>query len=164
MIPSSQDLLHGIARTLEQDVLPDPALSPWSASYIRSCLTLLTHLEHRVVHEGRILYQDNIDLRALLGQLRAELSAPLPETADRISATLEVTTPPSGYPSVEQLDGINQRLKSVLEKTIAAIHDGKAALGDARFEVLHARIMAYLTAANERDFIMFEQASARPPI
>ena len=36
MIPSSRELLAGIARTLENDVLPELAGATWTASSIRS--------------------------------------------------------------------------------------------------------------------------------
>lgn len=164
MIPSSRDLIAGIARTLEQDVLPELAGATWTASHIRSCIMLLTHLEERVVREGPILYQDNIDLRALLGRLRADLSGPLPETATRLSATLDATTPPAGYPTVEALDTINQRLKAALEQTIADLHDARRSLGESRFQAFDGAIMAYLAAAGDRDNVMFEKAATKSPL
>lgn len=164
MIPSSRDLIAGIARTLETEVLPELANATWTASSIRSCIALLAHLEERVVHEGRILFQDNIDLRALLGKLRTDLSEPLPEAATAISATLDRTTPPSGYPSVEELDIINQRLKAVLEQTITALHDSRGRLGEPRFQSLDGRILDYLAAAARREAILFEKASTKSPI
>lgn len=164
MIPSSRELIAGIARTLENDVLPELANATWTASSIRSCLTLLAHLEERVVHEGRILYQDNADMRALLGRLRADLSEPLPQAAIGISLVLDITRPPTGYPSVEELDAMNQRLKATLEQTITALHDGRQGLGETRFQALNGSILAYLAAAAERDSIMFAKASGKPPL
>lgn len=164
MIPSSRDIIAGIARTLEDDVLPELANATWTASSIRSCLTLLAHLEERVVHEGRILYQDNADLRALLGRLRTDLSEPLPEAAIGISSVLDVTRPPAGYPGVEELDATNQRLKAILEQTITALHEGRQVLGDARFQALNGNILAYLAAAAERDSVMFAKAGAKSPL
>lgn len=164
MIPSSRDLIAGIARTLENDVLPELANATWTASSIRSCIMLLAHLEERVVHEGRILHQDNADMRALLGRLRADLSEPLPEAAIGISLVLDVTRPPAGYPSVEELDATNQRLKAVLEQTITALHEGRKALGEIRFQALNGSILAYLAAAAERDSIMFVKAGAKSPL
>lgn len=164
MIPSSRELIAGIARTLENDVLPELANATWTASSIRSCLTLLAHLEERVVHEGRILYQDNADMRALLGRLRADLSEPLPEAAIGISLVLDVTRPPTGYPSVEELDATNQRLKATLEQTITALHEGRSGLGETRFQALNGSILAYLAAAAERDSIMLAKASGKPPL
>lgn len=161
MIPTSRELIAGIARTLEQDVLPELAGATWTASSIRSCIMLMAHLEERVVHEGRLLHEDNAELRALLGRLRTELSGPLPEAATAISATLDVTMPPAGYPSVEELDRINQRLKAVLEQTVTALHESRAALGDARFKALNGGIMAYLTTAAERDAVLFSKAATK---
>ena len=164
MIPTSRELIAGITRTLEQEVLPELASATWTASSIRSCIMLLAHLEERVVHEGRILYQDNIELRALLGRLRTDLSGPLPDAAKAISATLDVTTPPAGYPAVEERDRINQRLKTVLEQTVTALHEGREALGDRRFQMLNATILTYLSSAADRDDIMFAKAFGKSPL
>lgn len=164
MIPSSRDLIAGIARTLENDVLPELAGATWTASSIRSCLTLLAHLEERVVHEGRILYQDNADMRSLLGRLRTDLSEPLPEAAIGISLVLDMTRPPSGYPSVEELDATNQRLKAVLEQTITALHEGRRTLGEDRFQALNGSILAHLATAADRDSIMFAKAATKSPL
>jgi hypothetical protein len=164
MIPTSRELIAGIARTLEQDVLPELANATWTASSIRSCIMLLAHLEERVVHEGRILHEDNAELRALLGRLRTDLSGPLPEAATTISAALDVTMPPAGYPSVEELDRINQRLKASLEQTVTAIHDGRKTLGDSRFQALNGTILTYLSIAADRDAIMFSKASTKSPL
>ncbi|MEN3976966.1 hypothetical protein [Emcibacter sp. SYSU 3D8] len=164
MIPSSRDLIAGIARTLEEEVLPDLATATWTASSIRSCLSLLAHLEERVVHEGRILFEDNADMRTLLGRLRTDLSEPLPEAAVAISLALDVTRPPAGYPSVADLDAFNQRLKTVLEQTITALHDGRDSLGEDRFQSLNGSILVYLAAAAERESIMFTRAGARSPL
>jgi len=164
MIPSSRDLIAGIVRTLEQDVLPELAGATWTASHIRSCVMLLTHLEERVVHEGPILYQDNIDLRALLGRLRTDLSGPLPETATQLSAVLDATPPPTGYPATEALDDINRRLKAALEQTVTDLHDARQSLGESRFQALDGAIMAYLTAAIDRDNVMFEKAATKSPL
>lgn len=164
MIPSSRDLIAGIARTLENEVLPQLVAATWTASSIRSCLILLAHLEERVVHEGRILHQDNADMRALLGRLRAELSGPLPEAAIGISLVLDVTRPPAGYPSVEELDGTNQRLKATLEQTITALHESRLALGETPFQALNGSILAYLAAAAEREAIMFARTGGKSPL
>lgn len=164
MIPTSRELIAAIARTLEQDVLPELADATWTASSIRSCVMLLTHLEERVVHEGRILFDDNAGLRALLGRLRTELSGPLPDAAIAVSAALDGTAPPAGYPSVAELDGINQRLKAALERTVIALHEGRETLGAARFQALNTSILAYLSAAAEREGIMFARAATKSPL
>ncbi len=164
MIPSSRELIAGIARTLEQDVLPELANATWTASHVRSCIMLLTHLEERVVHEGPFLYQDNIDLRTLLGRLRTDLSGPLPDSAARISAVLDVTMPPAGYPTIEALDAINQRLKAALDQVITDLHGARHSLGGSRFQALDGSIMTYLTAALERDKVMFEKAATKSPL
>ncbi|MGE0668301.1 MAG: hypothetical protein AB7O49_17230 [Sphingomonadales bacterium] len=164
MIPTSRELIAGIARTLEQDVLPDLAGATWTASSVRSCIMLLAHLEERVVHEGRILFEDNAELRALLGRLRADLSGPLPDAAIAISAVLDGTTPPDGYPEIAELDRINQTLKAALERTITALHDGRATLGDARFQALNGSILAYLAAASDREAVLFVKAATKSPL
>ncbi len=164
MIPSSRDLLAGIARTLEQDVLPELANATWTASHVRSCIMLLTHLEERVVHEGPFLYQDNADLRALLGRLRGDLSGSLPESAARISATLDVTMPPPGYPTIEALDTTNRRLKATLDQIIDDLYAARAHLGEPRFQALNGVIMTYLTSAADRESVMFDKASTKSPL
>ncbi|MBI1181078.1 MAG: hypothetical protein GC201_11005 [Alphaproteobacteria bacterium] len=163
MTPSSRNLIAGIARTLEQDVLPDLAMSTWTASYIRSCLALLAHLEVRVVEEGPFLFEDNAELRSLLLSLRADLAA-LPDAAAVAAAALAVGRAAGDYPSIDALTEENTRLKSALEYLVAAIHDGRDTLGEARFQDVHGRVLAYLRRSGDREFVMFEKASGYSPL
>jgi hypothetical protein len=131
-VPTAR-LLETIAFTLEHKVLPELASATWTASYIRSCLVLLTHLQARSGIEDALLQEDSAELREILAK------AGIP--ADRLAATTE-----------PQLD--NKRLQELYEQLVERAYGGSpdllAQLGHdfARYRVLAMNRAARLMGAS----------------
>jgi len=166
MRPSSQELIRGIAQVLEDEVLPELQATSWTASYVRSCLLVLAHLEERVVHEGHVLFADNEELRDLLQRARAHL-APIagcePLTA-ALAGVLDEVHPCVGYPSVERLEQENTAYKAGLDQLVVELHQRKAALGAETYQAVHAMVLAYLRTASDREAVLFRKTGGRSPL
>ncbi len=166
MKPSSQELIRGIAWVLEREVLPELQATSWTASYVRSCLMVLAHLEERVVHEGAILFADNEDLHDLLQQARAQLApiAGCESLTAALSAVLDEVRPRVECPSLERLEQENTAYKTVLDRLIAELHARKDALGAGTYGSVHTMLLAYLRKASDREAVLFRKTGGLSPL
>jgi hypothetical protein len=166
MKPSSQELIRGIAWVLEREVLPELQTTSWTASYVRSCLMVLAHLEERVVHEGEILCTDNEELRGLLRQARTQLApvAGCEALTQAVAAVLDEARPGGGYSSVERLEEENTAYKEVLDRLITELHRRRGALAAETYEAVHAIVLAYLRRASEREAVLFRKTGGLSPL
>lgn len=143
-------------------------------SYVAKVMTrMLKHLELRWKLEGPLLLEDIADLKAVLGSLRASLSAaPFEKDEDarklvgRIDTALAETRElPVGYLSVETLTGIDE----VLRETLVAVIETCDLLAERGLEQALARaraqIRSYLRREVDRDNQLVEPTfmSFAPP-
>ena len=143
-------------------------------SYVAKVMTrMLKHLELRWKLEGPLLLEDIADLKAMLGSLRAPLSAaPFDRDEDartlvgRIDAALAETRElPVGYLSVETLTGIDEVLRETLVAVIETC-DRLAGRGlEQALALARAEIRSYLRREVDRDNQLVEPTfmSFAPP-
>jgi hypothetical protein len=143
-------------------------------SYVAKVMTrMLKHLELRWKLEGPLLLEDIEDLKAVLGSLRAPLSA-TPFDGDEYARTLvgridaalaETRELPVGYLSVETLTAIDEALRETL---VAVIETCDLLAGRGHEQALaraRAEIRSYLRREVDRDNQLVEPTfmSFAPP-
>lgn len=148
MRPTSAQILRGVVANLEELVLPQLE-GPHAQSAAANAVMLLEHVILRLESEGRALAADNHEKRALLGSL-GEVPAPLERAAREVSERL-VDAPENGtYASIDALTEENERLKSILDDWLMAIHSA-ADVDEAETDRLRAPIRAQLRAQVDRE-------------
>lgn len=158
MRPTTPELLSGIARALESQVLPKLE-DKWAASTVRSAIQLLDHLERRVELEPGLLAIEHDELDALfaqiIGTLREANWAGLP-------ALLEFGA--AGPATVSQdLAGLAARDEArlaILETLVARRVEIARATGS---DELHKGIIAYLLRRIGREKPMILPVLLGPP-
>lgn len=161
MRPTSRFLIESIAEALETSVLPViPADDKWSASTVRSAVTLLGHLAKRVELEGGILAADNDDARAVLADIAPQmrLGQDIALTAD-IQAALGLAEP-SPY-DVPAMDARNTRYQALFDRLLRDQYGG--AWQDDGSQPVRAAIRAYLKRRMARERDMYFPEFTGPP-
>jgi hypothetical protein len=154
---SIQHMLAAVMRTLEGDVLPhlDPQSTP--AGNLRACLMLLTHIEARVTHESRQLFEDNLELRSLLATVA---SSPVIDETLRASlrTALQESPPQDTWFDVEKAAHDNRRYQELLTQVIERLPGPRT--GNELANELHT----YLQRLRQRDLQLVEKALSRTPV
>lgn len=73
MRPTTRELIESIITALERQVSP-VVQDKWAASVLRSASQLLKHIALRTEDEGRVLIEDNQDVRLVLEAIRRRLA------------------------------------------------------------------------------------------
>jgi hypothetical protein len=110
----AENVLDAVLDTFENWVAPELS-DPFVRSLAITTRALVRHVRARVVFEGPTLWDDNADLRQLLGQL-AEL---LPPLSRQLGLALDASRlEPGAYPSVARLREEADRLRRALSDVI----------------------------------------------
>jgi len=86
MRPTTRELIESISTALERQVAP-VVQDKWAASVLRSATQLLNHIALRTEDEGRVLIEDNQDVRRVLEAIRPRLAGKSGDA--ELSAALE---------------------------------------------------------------------------
>jgi hypothetical protein len=155
MQPTARTLIDRIADALDETVLPSLSQDKWSASTVRSAVTLLRHLAKRVELEAAVIAADTADahtvLTGLLPRIRPGEDA---ELKAKIAAILAEPAPPSF--DTPALDAQNTRYQAVFEQLLRDQYDG--GWTNEQAQPVRGAIRAYLRRrlARERDMYMPE--------
>ena len=155
MQPTSRTLIERVADALDESVLPNLSHDKWSASTVRSAVTLLRHLAKRVELEAAIIAEDTADARDVLtGLLRDIRTGEDTALKDEIGAIL--AEPAVASFDTPAMDAQNTRYQAVLERLLRDQYEG--GWTDAREQPVRGAIRAYLKRrlARERDLIVPE--------
>jgi tRNA threonylcarbamoyladenosine modification (KEOPS) complex Pcc1 subunit len=155
MQPTARILIERVADALDESVLPALSHDKWSASTVRSAVTLLRHLAKRVELEAAILAADTEDAQAVLnGLLHHIRRSQDAELKTEIDAILADPAPASfGTPA---MDAHNTRYQDLFERLLRDQYDGNWT--NAQAQPVRGAIRAYLKRrlARERDMYMPE--------
>ena len=105
--PTLDEVFTNVIASVDDIIKPD-VHDPYASSIVLTVSNLLRHLRARAAHEPAALWDDNRDLRSLLG----ELGVDAPEGPD-----------PSRYPSLDLLIGEAMALRGALDTYVVA-HPG----------------------------------------
>ena len=142
---TSSQLLRTISLTLEKHVLPEVAGATWTASYVRSCLMLLAHLEARVERDAELLEEGNADLRSLLAKAgEATIVGINDTTQDRLGQLLD------------ESEALGKALNAVIERAYGSERDLLPRIRD--------DLAAYRARSVERDERLFGRALGMSPL
>lgn len=138
--PTSRDLLRAAIATMEELILPQLE-GPHARSAAKNINLLLTHVIHRLEHEGPSLAEDNTEKRAVLSAL-----------TDRIGATelrtrLDAIPAAGSYVTIEDLASEAGQLRQLAID--ASLHVHRAC--EERAAVVLAPLRAQLRAQLDRD-------------
>lgn len=148
MRPTSAQILRAVVTNLEELVLPQ-LQGPHARSAAANAVMLLEHVILRLESEGEALGADNGEKRNLLGSLD-EVPASLHDGAREVMQRLADTPETGGYASIESLTEENERLKSILDDWLTAIHAADD-LAEEETRRLRAPIRAQLRAQVDRE-------------
>lgn len=117
MRPTTQELISAIVASLEHQVAPH-VRDKWAASALRSATQLLNHLAVRTEREGRVLIEDNRDVRNVLETILPRLAGQA-EFSD-LRATVEQTLnqPEPNIQDVTRLDARNEAYQAAVERLL----------------------------------------------
>jgi len=146
MKPSVEQMLEAAQLALREKVAT-VVTDQWAASALRSVDVILSHLQARVPVEGPMLFEDNRDLAAVLGEAAAAL--PGTEMAPALAAfAAEEAELAQTYPSVNALSDLNIRGRTVLDDLLIFCH---ARREDPAAAKIHDQLRAYLNRHLDRE-------------
>ena len=119
MRPDADHVLASVIDTFERYIAPE-VHDEYAASLCLTVGQLLRSVRARVAHEGEALWDDNRELRELLGTLRPQVA---PTVGGLIDDALVPAGDPDAYPSVARLQAEADRLRGALVACIEAIPD-----------------------------------------
>jgi len=146
--PTSAQILRGVVANLEELIVPQLE-GPHAQSAGANVVMLLEHVILRLESEGEALAADNGEKRALLGLL-GDVPAPLEGAAREVTRRLAGIPENGPYVSVDALTDENERLKSVLDGWLSAVH-AASDVDEAESSRLCAPIRTQLRAQVDRE-------------
>ena len=156
MSVSTQYIVRAVIDSIESEVLPhlEPQARP--ASHLRACLMMLANVEARIRHEARNLFDDNRELRALLGD------------AESLGLTRDIRLLLDSYPEQHYFDVAkaveeNRRYQEELTQLIRQLGDTRQTASDAHAG-FKANLHRYLEAHDKRDRQLVETALSYVPL
>lgn len=160
MRPSARQLIEGIDWSLQNRVAPVTE-DKWAASTLRSVHCLLQHLAARVEGEGRLLHDDNSDLRTVLTDVRGLLGEGPQWQGARDAVTVQLDhhwREPGDYPTGESLAAENEALRGVVDRLLLDLHPVAVRNPDGPEAQALAEIDAYIRRRLEREQPFFVPA------
>jgi hypothetical protein len=147
MRPTTRELIEAIVVALEQQVTPAVA-DKWAASALRSAVQLLNHIALRVENEGRVLIEDNADIRRVLTGIAPVLAdrSELGPLLDAISRSLAGSEPPP-YDAA-RLSECNEEYQAAVELLLRNREALNQATGTSEW---HDALRAYLARRLDRE-------------
>jgi hypothetical protein len=150
-------LIEAIAEALDGHVLPAVAKDQWSASTVRSAVTILRHLAKRVELEGGILAEDTADAQAVLTALLPGVKdAGLKAEVDAVLGAAE----PSPHDTAA-MDAHNTRYQHVFDLILRQDYAGAWTTEAA--QPVRGAIRAYLRRRMAREKVMYIPEFSGPP-
>jgi hypothetical protein len=155
MQPTARILIERVADALDESVLPSLSHDKWSASTVRSAVTLLRHLAKRVELEAAIIAADTQDAHSVLTGLLPHIRPGEDvELGAGIAAILAEPAPASF--DTPAMDAHNTRYQALFERLLRDQYEG--GWTNAEEQKVRGAIRAYLKRrlARERDMYMPE--------
>jgi len=155
MQPTARILIERVADALDESVLPKLLNDKWSASTVRSAVTLLRHLAKRVELEAAIIAADTEDAQAVLTGLLPHIR-PAEDTELKAEITAILAEPAPAAFDTPAMDAHNTRYQALFERLLHDQYEG--AWTNAEEQKLRGAIRAYLKRrlARERDMYVTE--------
>lgn len=165
MRPRTDEILKSLLWTFDEWIVPD-VTTPYAKSLTLTMGNLLRHVILRVELEGDLLFEDNRDLRAVLGEVGGFIEGlkPVPDglsgTGAEIAAALgQEYHGGDVYPSVARLVEEATALRWVLVHAIDALQGARDALSDdSAYLAARQAIRDYLGRQLDREGTMIEPA------
>lgn len=159
MRPYPGEILRSMQFSLDTYVIPNVE-DKWGSYVAKVMRRMLIHLERRWQLEGPLLIEDTHDLRDVLAQMGDRLTNLEGDAAGDTAAHLidlvgtaldETAEEPSGYVSIEQLTGRNERLREALVGLIEGLDRLAGEVGHEQLDPLRHDLRLYLRRQTDRD-------------
>ncbi|TAM64460.1 hypothetical protein [Mycobacterium sp.] len=146
--PTCPELLRAVIANLDELVLPQLE-GPHARSSVKNMKLLLTHVIHRLEHEGPELAADNAEKRVAITEL-VELAPDLDGAAE-LGRRLEKIPSAGSYVAVATLADEAGQLRQLAIDASLLVHGNTAALGQEKADELLAPLRRQLRAQLGRD-------------
>lgn len=161
MKTTTRAIIDDMTRTLLNKVLPGTERA--AAAQLRKVIDQLDLLAVRIEREGEIIWSDIADQRLMLAAIEQEtreidadpwkgLSAAIAKELDRVWHA------PAHYPDMAVLEAENRRLRSLIDKALAAVESSPAPLGERRAQRMLKALNGYLKRQADREAPLREAA------
>jgi hypothetical protein len=117
MRPTTPELISAIVESLEHQVAPN-VQDKWAASALRSATQLLNHLALRSEREGRVLVEDNRDVREVLETVLQALAAHAELSDVRTAVEKALNDPEPSIHDVAALDARNEVYQAAVDRLL----------------------------------------------
>jgi hypothetical protein len=160
MQPTARTLLERIADALDESVLPALSHDKWSASTLRSAVTLLRHLAKRVELEAAIIAADTQDANAVLTNLLRHIQPGQDANLPTEIAALLADPAPASF-DTPAMDAHNTRYQALFERLLRDQYEGDWT--NAEEQHVRGAIRAYLKRRLARECEMYMPEFSGPP-
>ncbi|MBT4161438.1 MAG: hypothetical protein HOC70_14385 [Gammaproteobacteria bacterium] len=158
MYPRTTDIMKSIQWTFEEYIVPEMT-SPYAKSMVLTLGNLMRHATLRVDLEGKALFDDNLELRHLLADIREYLDRQDRPIAEIKTALAMQLIEPGAYPETTLLIEEAKNLRSALSAAILSLHDLRESQGDnPDYQATRAAVRTYLGNQLAREGAMIEPA------
>jgi hypothetical protein len=159
MRPTSRELINAIVTALEQQVAPT-VQDKWVASVLRSATQLLNHIAVRTEDEGRVLIEDNDDIRQVLEAVQPRLvgKSNVAELCAAIEQALNAAEP-AAYDTAG-LGVRNEAYQAAVEQLLRHRDRVRQASGGT---ATHDELRAYLRRRLKREHHLYFPVFTGPP-
>jgi hypothetical protein len=142
--PTCPDLLRAVIANIDELVLPQ-LQGPHARSAANNIKLLLTHVIHRLQHEGNALAADNAEKRTVLAALTDQVGA------NDLRSRLEAIPSAGAYTPIECLAGEAIHLRQLAVDTSLYVHGSVADIGEDKVAELLGPLRAQLRTQLDRD-------------
>jgi len=157
MRPTAPELMAAIVESLERQVAPN-LQDKWAASALRSATQLLNHLAIRIEREGRVLVEDNRDVRHVLEAALPRLAAQAEFFDLRAVVEKALSDPEPSLQDTAGLDARNEIYQTAVELLLR--RPGMRTLdGSSVYESLRD----YLHRRLQREYPLYFPVFTHPP-
>lgn len=170
MKPSSLDMVRSIEHSLDAYIEPE-LQAPLAVSAAAGMRNLLRHLAIRIENEPELLHSDNLDKRAVFGEVASMLRANGHAMAesDLAQLVIELETSSNGearsqgeFPTLGSLSSENLELKDLADRTLRELHTHEEVIGKDNCESILAPIRSQLARQIERETACFDLSYTGP--
>ena len=159
MRPTTRELIDSIVTALERQVAPT-VQDKWASSVLRSTTQLLNHISARTEDGGRVLIEDNLDVRQVLEAIAPRLAGK--PGAAQLYTAIEIAlgmTDAAPHDTVA-LDARNEAYQAAVEQLVRHRDLVRQASGGA---AIHDELRAYLKRRLQRERHLYFPVFTGPP-